>query len=274
MRSSRRLTSKTACRLLGRYGDAFDGAYQQTYDAHMAVVDVHHIEQVLRGRAPALHLYRRPDQRPHEVQFRVYQPEQPVPLSDALPILENLGFQAIEERSFLVKPRDSVPVWIHDFGLARRDGADLALDVIGEPLEGGHGACLVPPDGRRRVQSTRGQSGTHLAPSGTAAHLRQVSAAGTDSVQRSIHAEHAGRRTRNWPGTSWNCLRRSFDPARDRQSPPIDRDPAGDPTGPGDGDQSGRRPDHQLLRQRGGSDIAHEFLSTHACRDNRKRTSR
>jgi len=121
-------------RLLGRYGDAFDGAYQQTYDARMAVEDIKYIEQALGEASPALQLYRRPDQLPHELRLRVYRPEQSVVLSDALPILENLGFRVIDERPFVAQPRGAAQVWIHDFGLAHRDRADVALDAVGAGL--------------------------------------------------------------------------------------------------------------------------------------------
>ena len=121
-------------RLLARYEEAFDGAYQQTYDSPTAVVDVEQIEQVVSRNFPALHLYRCADQGAHELQFRVYNPEQPVPLSDALPILENLGFKAIEEQPFSVQPRGCFRVWIHDFGLVHRSGAAIDLPAIAEPL--------------------------------------------------------------------------------------------------------------------------------------------
>ncbi|MBM4091556.1 MAG: NAD-glutamate dehydrogenase [Planctomycetes bacterium] len=117
-----------------RYGNAFGGAYQETYDAAMAALDVAEIERVLARGFPGLRLYRRAEQAVHELRFRAYNPARPVPLSDALPILENLGFRVIDEQPFLVRPDGCPPVWIHDFGLVHRDGARVDPDAAQEPL--------------------------------------------------------------------------------------------------------------------------------------------
>ena len=125
---------REATTLLARYETAFDGAYQQSCDTATAVVDLRYVEEALRRHAPALHLYRSDGQPLDEVQLRVYRPDQPVPLSDALPILENLGFRVIEERPFRVVPRDATAVWIHDFGLVHRARAAIDLERIGPAL--------------------------------------------------------------------------------------------------------------------------------------------
>ena len=69
---------------------------------------------------PGLHLYRRQGAGPDELRLKIYQPGAPLPLSDALPMLENMGLRVIEEVPFQVTPKGVEPVWIHDFGLERR----------------------------------------------------------------------------------------------------------------------------------------------------------
>ncbi len=120
--------------LLDRYESAFGAAYQDTFDPGWAVIDVKQVEQVLQHRRPAIYLYQEEGQAPHEMRFRAYNLELPVPLSDAMPILDHFGLRAIEERPFSIRPVGDVPVWIHDFGLAHRDGTAIDLKAIRQNL--------------------------------------------------------------------------------------------------------------------------------------------
>ena len=54
---------------------------------------------------------------PDEWRFRVYRVGAPVPLSDLLPLLDQLGMRALDERSFPFKGDGGVTVWLHDVGV-------------------------------------------------------------------------------------------------------------------------------------------------------------
>jgi glutamate dehydrogenase len=66
----------------------------------------------------------------------------PVPLSERVPILENMGFKVINER-FPDRPprrdRRTERIWLHDMVLERADGEPIDLEALGEPLE----ACFM-----------------------------------------------------------------------------------------------------------------------------------
>ena len=106
--------------MFSRYAKAFPPAYRDAFSASQGVHDADKIEEVLGSGCPAFHLYRRQGDVPGELRLKIYQPDLPLPLSDALPMLENMGLKVIEEVPFQVSPHGRTAVWIHDFGLTRR----------------------------------------------------------------------------------------------------------------------------------------------------------
>ncbi len=117
--------------MLHRYEDAFPTAYREEFGAQVAALDIEKIESIAGDSGPdfAMDLYSPFEQTPGLVKFKLFQIEDPVPLSDILPVLEDMGFKVIGERPFLVEARNGTPpVWIHDFNMLTRpmDEIDLA----------------------------------------------------------------------------------------------------------------------------------------------------
>ncbi|MDA0702485.1 MAG: NAD-glutamate dehydrogenase [Proteobacteria bacterium] len=102
--------------LFDRYGDAFEPGFQHAFSAQTAVNDIERMEEIADGAAIAMNLYHRVDAPAGVVHFKVYHGGEPVPLSDILPMLENMGFQVITEHPYTVDAADSgTHVFIHDF---------------------------------------------------------------------------------------------------------------------------------------------------------------
>ncbi len=208
-------------RLLGRYREAFDGAYQVTHDSGMAVRDVQQIERALGTGVLQLHVYRRADQRLHELRMRAYHPRQPMLLSDALPILENFGFQVRDERPSLVRPQDGPVCWVHDFGLARHDGAEVDLDAMGTLLQD---AVIrvwsreMEDDGFNRLVAASGLAWRQVVVlRAYARFLRQARVPFSDALMQSTLARHP-RLTRLVVA----LFETQFDPAGDRAAARVD----------------------------------------------------
>jgi glutamate dehydrogenase len=104
--------------LTARYGSAFPSNYRERYSVTAALGDVDRIEQV-RGGAPLALLLYRPESSEHgALRFRLYRAGSPCALADVLPILENMGLQAITEEPFEIRPQgEAQAVWMQDFGL-------------------------------------------------------------------------------------------------------------------------------------------------------------
>ena len=114
--------------LYNRYRDAFPPAYHDDFNAQTAASDIAKIEALSDDTALAMNLYNRIDAPEGEIHFKVYHPGVPVPLSDILPMLENMGLKVIEESPYRVAPDDGgESYWIHDFVMTSRLGTEVEV---------------------------------------------------------------------------------------------------------------------------------------------------
>jgi glutamate dehydrogenase len=115
--------------LARRYGPAFPVAYRDTVPAGTAVRDIAVIETLDAANPFAATLYRPVEADARTLRLRVYRRGEKVALSASLPILENMGLEAMDEDGWEVGAEGDAPVFIHDFGL--RSARDIAqVDAI------------------------------------------------------------------------------------------------------------------------------------------------
>ena len=118
------------------YAEAFPAAYRERFSAHAAISDIAKIETVLATGELAMDLHRWDGMAANEVRLKIYNRDAPVPLSDVLPMLENMGLKVIGEIPNRIEPSDSqTTVQIHDFGMASSDGATIDLEAVKQNFE-------------------------------------------------------------------------------------------------------------------------------------------
>jgi len=119
-----------AIRLDRDWGQAFPASYQEDTPIESAVEDIACLEAlVAEPSGLRIALYRAPGQPAHKVQFKLFRRERPIPISDVLPTIENLGLKLISERPYEIEmPAGSC--WIQDFEVEHPRGVaiDLATD--------------------------------------------------------------------------------------------------------------------------------------------------
>lgn len=122
---------------LARFAEAFGSGYRDDYGAEDTVDDIDGIEAVLAGADLVPRLYRRPGDPARLLRLKLYRPGHAVPLSDVLPMLENMGLKVIGEIPNEVKlgPSDG-SVWIHDF-TARQNGPAAAGTIAAPRISSG-----------------------------------------------------------------------------------------------------------------------------------------
>ncbi len=118
--------------LLDRYAGAFDAGYRGHYGAAQALQDIGKIEALVADGGIGMTLYRPAGVPANQIRFKVYHPERSIPLSDALPLFEHMGFRVIDEVPHEVRlPMDQDRmIMIHDFGLESKGGAGVDMDSI------------------------------------------------------------------------------------------------------------------------------------------------
>jgi glutamate dehydrogenase len=119
------------------YRGAFSAAYREAYDAKTAVADVRVIENLSPEKPLAINFYRREGASAKIVNLKVWNCERPLPLSERVPLLENMGFNVIDERTYVVERSEQAGgvVWLHDMTLARIGGADIDAVALDARLE-------------------------------------------------------------------------------------------------------------------------------------------
>ena len=121
--------------LLKAYGDAFPSSYREATSAPLALGDIAKIEAMRANKTLQLNLYRPISAPDHQVRFKIYNAGAPVPLSDVLPMLENMGFKVIDEQPHRIERAGGETVWIHDFGMQTRAGTAVHLEALKDVFE-------------------------------------------------------------------------------------------------------------------------------------------
>ena len=112
------------------YADAFPGFYCECHGAQTAVDDIEKVTGVLESGDVGMDIYRSSFAGKDEIGLKVYHPTQ-LALSDVLPVLENIGLKVIGEAAHHIDPTGmDETVWIHDYRMVTRDGAEIDIDRV------------------------------------------------------------------------------------------------------------------------------------------------
>ncbi|MEO1574174.1 MAG: NAD-glutamate dehydrogenase, partial [Pseudomonadota bacterium] len=126
----KRLGEEDGLALFHRYGHLFPAAYEEDVSAYEATFDIERIDQLeFEHDSLRMSLYRPADFDKARIRFKVFRRHEPIPLSEALPMLEHLGLTVISERPYCVNVPDASPVWVQDFEMT------WALDGLREPAQ-------------------------------------------------------------------------------------------------------------------------------------------
>ena len=99
------------------YRDAFPAGYREDFGSRTAVADIQHIEDLRAHpeKGIAMSFYRELEEGANQLRFKLFNIDNVLPLSDVLPILENLGLRVIGEHPYGLQYADGSKVWIHNF---------------------------------------------------------------------------------------------------------------------------------------------------------------
>lgn len=118
--------------LFNKYKSAFPTFYCDTFNPRVAVYDIKHLESILPECPIGMNFYKPLDEPENHFRFKIYKHDATIPLSEVLPILENMGLKAINERPYHIKFDDGSVSWINDFALVYKSDVDFVMDDIKE----------------------------------------------------------------------------------------------------------------------------------------------
>ncbi len=130
----RRHDEATAAALDRRFAHAFPAAYKQDVKPAQAVQDMADLDGAQAAGAGHLRLHLPPSAEHTRAHLRLLRHGEPLPISEALPILESFGLRIIAERPYEIRPHNGGVAWIQDFeleapGLHAADGQALETQL-------------------------------------------------------------------------------------------------------------------------------------------------
>lgn len=147
-----------ARKLADRYALSFHGGYKEVYNAQSAVFDIVKLETLSDKNDTTITFHRQAGTRDSRLSLKVYHRGSPIPLSARVPLLENMGFRVINERTYRITPADAPLSYLHEMTLESRSGEDIVFsDQLQPRLESMFMAVwtgLAEDDGYNRLVLT------------------------------------------------------------------------------------------------------------------------
>ncbi|MGH8161618.1 MAG: NAD-glutamate dehydrogenase, partial [Gammaproteobacteria bacterium] len=118
----RRYGEERGTPLAARWAKCFPLSYQEDVTPDEALKDIRHLRRLNSDQPLDVNLYRPSDGPEGALRLKGFSREQPIIISDILPLLENMGLKVIAERPHELRLEDDSIYWIHDFDTALRSG--------------------------------------------------------------------------------------------------------------------------------------------------------
>ncbi len=118
--------------LYAKYKAAFSLSYQDYCPVRVAIADILQIEQLSVEKPYQIDFYQPPEKTETALHLRLFQYNNAIPLSDILPILDNLGLRTFDERPYKINLQKAA-VFISDFSVACTEKNVLDIEKT-EPI--------------------------------------------------------------------------------------------------------------------------------------------
>lgn len=131
----KRLGEERGVKLANRYGKGFPAAYTEDVSGWVASFDVENLDKLKKEGDLELSLYKPRKQRGGILRFKVFRYDATIPLSEALPMLENMGLHIVSERPYEVRRDDGARLWIQDFDMNPVVAEELDLSKVRQKFQ-------------------------------------------------------------------------------------------------------------------------------------------
>jgi len=123
-------------RLYRAYSDIFPAGFQDDTNPSEACSDLRCIDDMVRDNSMrTVDLYVPEDSEPGHMHFIVYSRDEPIALSEALPVLEHMGVDVYTERPYELDLQTGDRFWIQNFHLRHESGASVDVEAISDRFE-------------------------------------------------------------------------------------------------------------------------------------------
>jgi glutamate dehydrogenase len=118
-------------RLYHAYREGIPLAYQEQMPARAAVADLDRVDRLAQGESDLeMSLYRALEDDNTLVCFKLCRAGSGIPLSDVLPVLENMGLRVIHEQPYSFVAGDGRVFSLHDFAMHRTEAGEIDIQQV------------------------------------------------------------------------------------------------------------------------------------------------
>lgn len=114
------------------YKNAFPAGYVELFPPRAAVHDISHLETLKTDVALAMSFSKPINAEEGHYRFQLYHLHTPIPLSDALPILENMGLRVFTEQPYCIHMTEKNLAWINDFSMTTHVPSAVRIEEVKE----------------------------------------------------------------------------------------------------------------------------------------------
>ncbi|KFX70312.1 NAD-glutamate dehydrogenase [Pseudomonas taeanensis MS-3] len=121
--------------VLADFPGGFPAGYRERCAPHSAVVDMQHLLSLSNERPLVMSFYQPLTQSGQQLHCKLFHADTPLPLSDVLPVLENLGLRVLGEFPYRLNRQDGREFWIHDFAFTYAEGLNVDIQQLNDTLQ-------------------------------------------------------------------------------------------------------------------------------------------
>ena len=118
-----------------KYKQAFHASYLEENTINNAIKDIDLLEKLSPEHPFEIDLYEDPNNGESALHLKVFQYAKPIPLSDILPLLENIDLRTIEERPYKISFSNTENAWISDFVVVYAKKTPINVNVVNPLLQ-------------------------------------------------------------------------------------------------------------------------------------------
>lgn len=116
--------------LYDKYARTVSASYAEDVSPWVASYDLQNIAELSGDDDLRMSLYRPRKKRVGVLRFKLFKYTRPIPLSEVLPMLENLGLRIVSERPYEFVLGQDKSVWVQDFDMVLANGGDLDIEAV------------------------------------------------------------------------------------------------------------------------------------------------
>ncbi|MDP2560368.1 NAD-glutamate dehydrogenase [Psychrobium sp. 1_MG-2023] len=157
----------TAKALSNKYNKAFSQSYKSDVLPGLAVVDIAKLESLNDDNNLGMIFYRPQEEKKgsKQVRLKLFSLDEPLHLSDVLPMLENFGLRIVGERPYELILEEGHSAWVLDFQMLHTGDNDFNIDEVQDTFQNAFAqvwANELEDDGFNRLLLASGATGRDI----------------------------------------------------------------------------------------------------------------